>query len=226
MKQLQAFVKQERASKEVYPAREDVFKALHLTPYKNVTTVILGQDPYHTPGVADGLAFSSGKAGVCPPSLEVVIQALVNDLKEFGTKLPYNPIKEFKSFSLQRWAEEEGVLLLNPVLTVEKGKAGSHKDKGWEIFTGAIMDALKNHPKRLVVMLWGKEAQKYFNRFEGSQHLILTAPHPAAELYNPKAGFTTAKQFYQERIFRLEQQMKFKSKQWPVTWLNLPKRSL
>lgn len=229
MKELQDFVKQERATKEIFPSPENTFRALHLTPFAKISTVIIGQDPYHTPDVADGLAFSSGKEGFLPPSLNIILKEVIANMKLDGMKIDYDPLAVMKNFSLARWASEEGVLLLNPVLTVEKGRAGSHKNKGWENFTRQILIAVNDHPERLVIMLWGKEAHKHYGIFdygEGSRHLILKAPHPAAELYNPLAGFTGFNCFYKERKFRQELMAKQESKQWPVNWLNIPNKSL
>lgn len=218
MQKLQAFVKDARKNRHIFPEPEHTFRALQLTPYDKVSTVIIGQDPYHTPGVADGLAFSSAKKGYCPPSLKIILQEVLANMKEFNVRYGYDPVKRLKDFSLHRWAAE-GVLLLNKVLTVEKGSARSHYDQGWEIFITRIIEELSMHPSKFVIMLWGKEAQQYQKHFDAEKHLVLTAPHPAAESYKPGAGFIGCRHFYHERQFRLGLQAKKLINTSPVAWL-------
>jgi uracil-DNA glycosylase len=169
MKALKEFLKQqELAGRVIYPKAMDIFNALNITPFDKVEVVILGQDPYHGPDQAHGLAFSV-RAGVkLPPSL-------VNIYKEieacFGVKMP-------RRGDLTGWARQ-GVLLLNATLTVEAANAGSHQGKGWEQFTDAIISALNEQGEHIVFMLWGSYAQKKGAFIDRKKHLVLEAPHPS-----------------------------------------------
>lgn len=150
---------------KVYPAKEEVFRAFKLTPYQNVRVVIIGQDPYHTPGVANGLAFSSKKTEATPPSLVNIFKAIKNDL---GI--------ENKNPSLDKWASQ-GVLLLNTALTTIVGSPLEHAEY-WKDFTSSVLSALNNHPNNLVFLLWGNEAKKLSSQIN-SKHTVLTASHPS-----------------------------------------------
>ena len=165
---LYAFVKQEYATKVVYPPAEDLFNALHLTPLSKVKVVILGQDPYHNVGQAHGLSFSVPPRQEIPPSLVNIYMELHDDI---GCRMPDNGY-------LDKWAEQ-GVLLLNTVLTVRAHQAGSHQGKGWEQFTGAILQAVNEQDRPIVYMLWGSPAQKKADLLNNPEHLILKAPHPS-----------------------------------------------
>ena len=165
---LYAFVKQEYATKVVYPPAEDLFNALHLTPLSKVKVVILGQDPYHNVGQAHGLSFSVPPGQEIPPSLVNIYRELHDDI---GCRMPDNGY-------LVKWAEQ-GVLLLNTVLTVRAHQAGSHQGKGWEQFTGAILQAVNEQDRPIVYMLWGSQAQSRAPMLTNPDHLILRAPHPS-----------------------------------------------
>lgn len=152
----------------IYPPGNKIFNALNSTPFDKVRVVILGQDPYHGPGQAHGLCFSVQPGVKVPPSLANIYRELNNDLD-----LPV-PGHGY----LQSWADQ-GVLLLNSVLTVERGQAGSHQNKGWETFTDAVVHKLEQKRQNLVFMLWGSYAQKKGAVIDTRRHLVLKAPHPS-----------------------------------------------
>lgn len=152
----------------VYPPGPLIFNALDSTPFDQVKVVILGQDPYHGPGQAHGLCFSVREGVPPPPSLVNIFRELVDDLK----------VAPPACGNLQRWAEQ-GVLLLNAVLTVERGRAGAHQGKGWERFTDRIVAELNDHRDGLVFLLWGSYAMRKGAGIDRSRHLVLTAPHPS-----------------------------------------------
>jgi uracil-DNA glycosylase len=152
----------------IYPPGGLIFNALNSTPFEQVRVVILGQDPYHGPGQAHGLCFSVLPGIRTPPSLANIYREIESDL---GMTLPDHG-------SLQSWADQ-GVLLLNAVLTVERGQAGSHQGKGWEIFTDAVVQELNDKREGLVFMLWGSYAQKKGSVIDRRKHLVLKAPHPS-----------------------------------------------
>jgi len=163
------FLKAERAAgKRIYPPQKDIFNAIKLTPYEDVRVVIIGQDPYHGPNQAHGLAFSVQPGIKPPPSLKNIFLELKNDLNV--------PIPE--DSCLEKWAKQ-GVLLLNTVLTVEAGKAHSHAKIGWQHFTDKIIHCLNDHPEKIVFLLWGSPAQQKGRLVNAYKHRILTAPHPS-----------------------------------------------
>ncbi len=167
---LQAFLQQERASHTIYPPQEDVFRTLHETPYEAVKVVILGQDPYHGEGQGHGLSFSVQLGVKIPPSLRNMYKELVADPAiDFHT--PNNGY-------LLPWAQQ-GVLMLNAVLTVREGQANSHKGKGWEIFTDHVIAALNRRTEPVIFLLWGKFAQSKAALITNPQHVILNAAHPS-----------------------------------------------
>lgn len=166
--ELRSFVKEERAKGPVYPAPQEEFAALHLTPYAELKVVILGQDPYHGPGQAHGLCFSV-RDGVPPPP------SLVNIFKEMHTDLGL-PIPS--TGNLEPWARQ-GVLLLNATLTVRAREAASHQGHGWERFTDAVIRATNEHPERLVYILWGASARKKKALIDTSRHVIIESAHPS-----------------------------------------------
>ena len=166
-KKLQEFLKSEYSRYEIYPQEEKIFNALNHVPLDNVKVVIIGQDPYHEPRQAQGLSFSVPEDVQIPPSL-------VNIMKEIESDTGITCIKHG---NLERWAKQ-GVLLLNTVLTVRKGQATSHKDKGWENLTRKIIEIVGKREKPVVFLLWGAFAQS-FAPLIGKQHLILKAPHPS-----------------------------------------------
>ncbi|MBC7658796.1 MAG: uracil-DNA glycosylase [Chitinophagaceae bacterium] len=169
MHSLRGFLKDEiKAGKTIYPKGSEYFQALNSTPFDKVSVVILGQDPYHGPGQAHGLCFSVRPGVPVPPSL-------VNIYKELDSDLGIKPAHHGY---LQSWADQ-GVLLLNNVLTVEAGQAGSHHGRGWEKFTSAIVEHLNLERENLVFMLWGSPAQKKGASVDEDRHLVLKAPHPS-----------------------------------------------
>ncbi len=159
-----------RLTTPIYPAQERVLRALELTDFNAVRVVILGQDPYHGPGQADGLAFSVPEGVQAPPSLRNIFEEIQRDVYG-GQPQPF-------STDLSRWARQ-GVLLLNAVLTVEAGKAASHQGLGWEPLTDEIVATLAQQREHLVFMLWGRFAQSKRRLIDGRKHLILEAPHPS-----------------------------------------------
>ena len=160
--------KEETGGHTIYPPAPDIFQALALTPFHNVRVVILGQDPYHGPGQAHGLAFSV-RAGVKPPP------SLKNIYKELDATFGPRPRPHG---DLSGWAQQ-GVLLLNATLTVRDGEAGSHQNKGWEEFTDSLIRAVNDRHDHIVFMLWGSYAQKKGAFIDRARHLVLTAPHPS-----------------------------------------------
>ena len=159
---------QKAAGKVIYPPGARIFAALDSTPFDRVKVVILGQDPYHGPGQAHGLCFSVPHGIPVPPSLANIYREIERDL---GIAPP-------RHGCLDAWAGQ-GVLLLNAVLTVERGQAGSHQNKGWEYFTDACIEALDREREHLVFLLWGSYAQAKGRLIDGKRHRILKAPHPS-----------------------------------------------
>lgn len=164
---LVGFVRDEYTAHRVYPPGRLIFRAFNSCPYDQVKVVILGQDPYHGPGQANGLCFSVNDGIAKPPSLLNIFKELQNDL---GKAIP-------SSGNLEEWAGQ-GVLLLNATLTVRSNSAGSHQARGWEEFTDAVVAAL-NERDHLVFMLWGSYAQKKGSIIDRSRHLVLRSPHPS-----------------------------------------------
>lgn len=169
MQSLRDYLRRRRAEgATIYPASKNWFAALDSTPFDQVKVVILGQDPYHGPEQAHGLCFSVKPGIRPPPSLVNIFKELHSDV---GMPIPRHGY-------LQAWAER-GVLLLNTVLTVEQGQAGSHQGRGWETFTDAVIAALDRDREGLVFMLWGSHAQKKGASLDQNRHLVLKAPHPS-----------------------------------------------
>jgi uracil-DNA glycosylase len=165
---LSDFVRQEYQSTTCYPPGKHIFRAFDLCPFEEVKVVLLGQDPYHEPGQAEGLCFSVAEGVPHPPSLRNIFQEIASDQ---GVSIP-------ASGSLVKWAEQ-GVLLLNATLTVRAHQAGSHQGKGWEQFTDAVIAQLSAEREHLVFLLWGSYAQKKRSLIDSSRHLILMSPHPS-----------------------------------------------
>lgn len=166
--QLRQFLKEEYRTRTIYPDMYDIFNALHMTSYADTKVVILGQDPYHGPGQAHGLSFSVKPGITPPPSLQNIFKELRDDL---GVPIPNHG-------HLLRWAEQ-GVLLLNTVLTVRAGQAHSHKGKGWEQFTDRIIELLDQRPDPVIFVLWGRPAQEKKKMIRSPQHMIIASPHPS-----------------------------------------------
>lgn len=170
MQDLRRFIAQQKAEgKVIYPRGGEYFHALDLTPFDQVKAVILGQDPYHGPNQAHGLCFSV-RPGIAPPP------SLINIFREIKQDLSTDYL--YPHGCLESWARQ-GVLLLNSVLTVERGEAGSHQGKGWEEFTDRIIEVLSAKRSGLVFLLWGSYAQKKGAIIDGMRHLVLKAPHPS-----------------------------------------------
>ena len=180
--ELEAFVAEERREHTVYPSEEDLFSAFRLTPYEDVKVLLLGQDPYHGPGQAHGLAFSVQPGLKPPPSLVNIFKELESDV---GVPKP-------KDGSLVPWAEQ-GVLLLNAVLTVRQSEANAHEGHGWEHFTDAVIQKVSDKPEPVVFILWGSYAQKKKALIDTSKHIVLEAPHPSP--LSAKKGFFGSKPF-------------------------------
>ena len=182
------FVNEVYKEKVVFPPKNKILRALNLTDYDKVKVVILGQDPYHGVGEANGLAFAVSKGIKLPPSLQNIYKELESDLG-----IPRSNVG-----SLECWARE-GVLLLNTVLTVEKDKAASHKNIGWEEFTDAAIMALNSQDRPIVFILWGAPAQRKKRMLNNQKHLILEAPHPSP--LSAYRGFFGSRPFSQTNAF-------------------------
>ncbi|MFF7706871.1 uracil-DNA glycosylase [Pseudomonas sp. NPDC007930] len=169
MAELRNFLRQELAAgKEIYPPGPLIFNALNLTPLPQVKVVILGQDPYHGPGQAHGLCFSVQPGVATPPSLVNIYKELKRDLNLDIPRHGY----------LQPWAEQ-GVLLLNTTLTVERGMAASHAKRGWETFTDRVIETVNSQCEGVVFLLWGAHAQSKRKLIDTTRHKVLTSPHPS-----------------------------------------------
>lgn len=184
MQQLGHFLREEiQANKVIYPPNSLIFNALNTTPLNQVKVVILGQDPYHGPNQAHGLSFSVQKGVTLPPSLRNIYHELRTDL---GIDTPSHG-------DLSKWAEQ-GVLLLNSVLTVEAGQPTSHQKQGWEDFTDNVIDVLNEQREHVVFILWGAYAQRKGQRINQEKHLVLKAAHPSPLSAN-RGGFFGCKVF-------------------------------
>jgi len=189
MSELKRFLLAERErGRRIFPKGSEWFRALDLTPLEQVRVVILGQDPYHGAGQAHGLCFSV-QPGVPPPP------SLVNIFKELESDLGIRPARHGL---LDHWAKQ-GVLLLNSVLTVEMGRAASHRDRGWERFTSAVVAAVNAKPEPVVFLLWGSYAQKKAAFVDQSRHLVLKAPHPSP--LSAHSGFFGCRHFSKANAF-------------------------
>lgn len=198
---IQFFVDQERAAgKEIYPPAEDVFNAFNATEFGDVKVVIIGQDPYHGPNQAHGLCFSVLPGVKTPPSLVNMYKELAQDIE--GFEIPQHGY-------LQSWAEQ-GVLLLNTVLTVEQGKAHSHAKTGWETFTDRVIEALNQHHSDVVFLLWGAHAQKKGRFIDRDKHHVLEGPHPSP--LSARRGFFGCRHFSQTNA--ILQQLGKQSIEW------------
>lgn len=188
-------VVEEYNSRKIFPAADDIFNAFHLTPLKDVKVVIFGQDPYHNDGQAHGLCFSVKPEVEIPPSLVNIYQELHDDL---GCKIPNNGY-------LVKWAQQ-GVLMLNTVLTVRAHAANSHRGIGWEEFTDAAIRVLNEQDRPIVFILWGRPAQMKKSMLNNPKHLILEAPHPSP--LSAYRGFFGSKPFSKTNTFLKENGLK------------------
>ena len=190
-KNLVSFVKDEYNSQKVYPPGSQIFNAFQMCPFDEVKVVILGQDPYHGPKQANGLAFSVSDDVRIPPSLVNIFKEIKSDL---GKDLP-------PTGNLERWAEQ-GVLLLNATLTVRAGNAGSHQKKGWEEFTDAVVQKVNDLKEHVVFMLWGAYAQKKGAFIDERKHLVLKSAHPSP--FAADRGFFGNRHFSKANAYLVE----------------------
>ncbi len=198
-KSLKNFLIDEKKNFTIYPKGGDIFNAYNLTPFNKVKVVIIGQDPYHGPNQAHGLCFSVLKGVRVPPSLVNIYMELKEDV-EF--KIPNHG-------ELTYWARQ-GVFMLNATLTVRKGMAGSHQNKGWEQFTDATIKAISEYKKDVVFLLWGRFAQQKANLIDDSKHFILKAAHPSP--FAARNGFFGCKHFSQTNALLLSKN------KTPINW--------
>ncbi|MGM8366005.1 uracil-DNA glycosylase [Virgibacillus sp. W0181] len=196
---LRTFLKKEYETTIVYPPAQDIFNALHYTPFDQVKVVILGQDPYHGPNQAHGLSFSVQPNVKQPPSLKNILIELENDLG-------YSPPNHG---CLIDWAKQ-GVLLLNTVLTVRQGQAHAHKGKGWEKFTNRVIETLNQKNDPIVYLLWGRSAQSKQVLINTNKHHILKAPHPS-----PLSAY---RGFFGSKPFSKANDLLVKDGQQPIDW--------
>lgn len=198
-KELVSFVKDEYTSQKVYPPGNQIFNAFEMCPFDKVEVVILGQDPYHGPNQANGLAFSVSDKVRTPPSLLNIFKEIKSDL---GKDMP-------ETGNLERWATQ-GVLLLNATLTVRAGDAGSHQKKGWEEFTDAVVQKVNNLKENVVFILWGAYAQKKGAFIDERKHLVLKAAHPSP--FAADRGFFGSRHFSKANAYLQEHGKK------PIAW--------
>ena len=200
MQKLSEFLREQKAQgKVLFPPGDQIFAALNAVPLAQLKVVVLGQDPYHGPGQAHGLCFSVQEGVAVPPSLRNIYKELQTDL---GCDIPNHGY-------LASWAEQ-GILLLNSVLTVEQGQAASHQGKGWERFTDKVIEVSNTHCQGLVFLLWGSYAQKKGAVIDRNKHLVLQAPHPSP--LSAHRGFLGCRHFSQANAY-LESQSKS-----PIDW--------
>jgi uracil-DNA glycosylase len=200
MRELSAYLRQERSlGKQIFPRGRDIFAALDLTPFDRVRVVIIGQDPYHGPGQAHGLCFSVCPGVPEPPSLLNIFQEVNRDMTDPAVP-GADPTRRLERGRgcLAPWAEQ-GVLLLNAVLTVEQGRAGSHQGRGWETFTDRIVSLLNDQRDGLVFLLWGGYAQRKGSIVDRRRHCVLTAPHPSP--LSAHRGFLGCRHFSQANAY-------------------------
>lgn len=196
---LRKFLKEEYLTQIVYPKEGLIFEALRLTSFAHTKVIILGQDPYHGEGQAHGLAFSVQEGVAIPPSLRNIFKELNNDV---GTSIP-------QSGCLKSWAQQ-GVLLLNNTLTVRAGQAGSHRGKGWEEFTSAVISLFNEKKTPVVFLLWGKDAEKKGVLINNSNHLVLRTTHPSP--LSAYRGFLGSAHFSRTNDFLIQRGLT------PITW--------
>lgn len=197
---LTVFVKEEYKKGAVYPSPKQIFRAFELTPFDEVKVVILGQDPYHGRGQANGLCFAVGEDVALPPSLQNIYKEIESDLGQ----------KPERKGDLERWAKQ-GVLLLNATLTVRAGAAGSHQNKGWELFTDAAVKALSERRERLVFILWGNYARQKGAHIDRTKHCVLESAHPSP--FSATSGFFGSKPFSKTNKYLEDTNQK------PINWI-------
>lgn len=197
--ELREFLKKEYTHQEIHPDAGDIFNALHSTPYEKVKAVILGQDPYHGPNQAHGLSFSVKPGVRIPPSLRNIYKELNSDL---GCPIPHHGY-------LGEWTEQ-GVLMLNTVLTVREGQAHSHRGKGWETFTNRVIELLNERTSPIVFILWGKPAQTKIPLIDQNRHKIITSVHPSP--------LSASRGFFGSRPFSTTNHLLEKMGKEPIDW--------
>ena len=188
---MNVFLEKEYETKTIYPPAEDIFNAFRFTPLSQIKVVILGQDPYHEPKQAHGLAFSTPNGNPIPRSLSNIFKEIH---EEFGYKIPDNGC-------LEKWAKQ-GVFLLNTVLTVEEANANSHSDCGWQKFTDNVIKEINKQDQPIVFMLWGKQAEKKKELLNNPNHLVLITSHPSP--FSARRGFFGCNHFKQANTFLKE----------------------
>ena len=198
-KELQSFVDEEYKNKTVFPERKNIYASLENTPFDKVKVVIIGQDPYHGEGEAHGFAFSVKPGIKIPPSLKNIYKELN---AEYDCYIPNNGY-------LMKWAEQ-GVLLLNAVLTVEKDKPASHQGKGWETFTDRVIEEIDKKDEPVVFMLWGNFAKSKKELLNNKNHLVLESPHPSP--------FSARHGFFGNNHFKLANEYLSKNGIEPIDW--------
>lgn len=198
-KQLVKFIKSEYQNGKIYPPAKDIFNAFDYCPFDKTRVVIIGQDPYHGPGQAHGLCFSVNKNVKPPPSLVNIFKEINDDL---GLPIPNHG-------NLEHWAHQ-GVLLLNATLTVRASQAGSHQNKGWEIFTDAVIKILSEARENLVFLLWGAYAQRKGAVIDRSRHLVLESAHPSP--------FAVHRGFYGNKHFSKTNNYLSSKNLTPINW--------
>ena len=198
-KELQSFVDEEYKNKTVFPERKNIYASLENTPFDKVKVVIIGQDPYHGEGEAHGFAFSVKPGIKIPPSLKNIYKELN---AEYDCYIPNNGY-------LMKWAEQ-GVLLLNAVLTVEKDKPASHQEKGWETFTDRVIEEIDKKEEPVVFMLWGNFAKSKKALLKNKKHLVLESPHPSP--------FSARHGFFGNNHFKLANEYLSKNGIKPIDW--------
>lgn len=200
VKDLFAFIKERRKVTEVYPPTKDMMSAFNNTPYHELKVVVVGNEPYNRPFYADGMAYSTGSEETPPMLRNIIREVRSSAFPEFST----SHVELFQTNSLKTWADQ-GVLLLNTLLTSEKDKAMAHKGKGWETFTEETIKFLNGYHYKLVFMLWGSVPQKYVHLIDSQKHLVLTAAHPNATEFRGNNHFKKANEFILENYFNKRQ---------------------
>jgi uracil-DNA glycosylase len=198
-KNLSVFLAKERSKETIFPEKEKVFQAFKRTAFTDVKVVIVGQDPYHSEGQANGLAFSVTSGMKLAPSLKNIMKELKADVNS----------SVGQSGDLTSWADQ-GVFLLNTCLTVREGQPGSHQNHGWERFTDAVISVLSSQKSKIVFILWGKHAQSKVDLIDSNRHLILCAPHPSP--------FSARKGFFGCKHFSLTNEYLLNSDREPIDW--------
>lgn len=194
-------VSKERKKNIIYPPKQDVFNAFYYTPFHSIKVVIIGQDPYHQPMQAHGLAFSVRPGSLIPPSLKNIYQEIIHDLHK-SPKYYYNGY-------LKHWAKQ-GVLLLNSMLTVQCGRPGSHKFLRWEDFTDSIISYINKYLHGVVFLLWGKHANRKHSLINDNKHFVFSTSHPSP--FSAHLGFLGCRHFSKTNKILLQQ------KRQPITW--------